>query len=67
MKKWEINCDGWYPYCPICKKEPLYRTPICMNCGTILQADDKDMQRLLKEKPEYYNEVINAYRKQVLQ
>ena len=37
--RWEINCDGYYPYCTNCEYEPPYvagqdmRTPYCPNCG----------------------------------
>jgi len=33
--KWEICCDGYYPYCSNCHKEPQGRemTRYCPNCG----------------------------------
>lgn len=33
--KWNINCDGYYPYCSNCKEEPQGRemTKWCPNCG----------------------------------
>lgn len=33
--RWEINCDGYYPYCSNCKNEPQGRemTLYCPNCG----------------------------------
>ena len=33
--KWNINCDGYYPYCSNCKTEPPSRimTKYCPNCG----------------------------------
>lgn len=33
--KWEICCDGYYPYCSNCHKEPQGRemTKYCPNCG----------------------------------
>ena len=33
--KWEICCDGYYPYCLNCKEEPPGRemTKYCPNCG----------------------------------
>ena len=33
--KWEIDCDGYYPYCPNCGKEPPSgkMTDFCPNCG----------------------------------
>jgi len=32
---WEINPDGYYPYCALCGEEPRggYMTPHCPNCG----------------------------------
>ena len=37
--KWEINCDGWYPYCTVCGEEPNdgKMTPICPKCGAKLK------------------------------
>ena len=33
--KWEICCDGYYPYCSVCKEEPSSgnMTKYCPNCG----------------------------------
>ena len=37
--RWEINCDGYYPYCTNCAYEPPrvpgkdMRTLYCPNCG----------------------------------
>ena len=33
--KWEICCDGYYPYCLHCGREPQGRemTKYCPNCG----------------------------------
>ena len=33
--KWEICCDGYYPYCKRCRNEPQGRvmTQFCPNCG----------------------------------
>lgn len=33
--KWEINCDGYYPYCSNCKTEPKngVMTKRCPECG----------------------------------
>lgn len=33
--KWEINCDGYYPYCTNCNEEPPsgVMTNYCPNCG----------------------------------
>lgn len=38
--RWEISCDGWYPYCPVCKEEPPGRTmtPFCPMCGADLRG-----------------------------
>lgn len=32
---WDISCDGYYPYCSACKKEPPGRemTAYCPACG----------------------------------
>ena len=32
---WDINCDGYYPYCSNCKEEPQggKLSPYCPNCG----------------------------------
>lgn len=32
---WDINCDGYYPYCSDCKEEPQggKLSPYCPNCG----------------------------------
>lgn len=42
--RWEINLDGYYPYCSNCKAEPKSgkMTPACPNCGAKmdLEADD---------------------------
>ena len=66
MKRWEISCDGWYPYCPICKQESFYRTPVCMNCGAILQQNDDDMESMKNNNKQLYDEVMREYRKKTL-
>lgn len=32
---WDISCDGYYPYCSACRKEPPGRemSRYCPNCG----------------------------------
>lgn len=42
--KWEINCDGWYPYCSNCKQEPQGRimTNFCPNCGADMGRGNND-------------------------
>jgi Zn finger protein HypA/HybF involved in hydrogenase expression len=37
---WEINPDGYYPYCSNCKNEPKGRemTDYCPNCGAIMDG-----------------------------
>lgn len=45
IANWEINCDGWYPYCSNCKQEPARaekKLPsICPNCGAYMENTDK--------------------------
>lgn len=38
--KWEINCDGYYPYCSECKNEPMMRglPDFCPNCGADMRG-----------------------------
>lgn len=38
--KWEICCDGYYPYCLHCRREPQGRemTKYCPNCGAKMDA-----------------------------
>ena len=38
---WEINCDGYYPYCTVCGYEPNRDklTEICPQCGSIMDGD----------------------------
>ena len=40
--KWEICCDGYYPYCTNCKTEPQGRemTDYCPNCGAKMDGKD---------------------------
>lgn len=59
MRKWEINCDGWYPYCPVCKQETKYMGPVCTCCGTILEPNERDTERMHKEDPALYEVVMN--------
>ena len=35
VARWEINCDGYYPYCSNCMNEPPGRelTEFCPRCG----------------------------------
>lgn len=39
---WEINPDGYYPYCSNCKSEPKGRemTDYCPNCGARMDGGD---------------------------
>lgn len=61
MKKWQINCDGWYPYCPVCNYESFYRTPICLHCGAILEPNNEDMESMRAKDPETYNYIMQKY------
>lgn len=38
---WEICCDGYYPYCSVCKEEPQGRvmTGYCPNCGAKMDGE----------------------------
>ena len=39
--KWEINCDGYYPYCSNCKEEPKNgaMSDYCPNCGCKMDGE----------------------------
>ena len=39
--KWEICCDGYYPYCKRCRNEPQGRvmTKFCPNCGAKMDEE----------------------------
>lgn len=43
---WEINCDGYYPYCSACRKEPPGRemSRYCPQCGAkmVTRGSDKN-------------------------
>ena len=30
---WDINCDGYYPFCSVCGEAAQHMTPYCPNCG----------------------------------
>ena len=30
---WDINCDGYYPFCSNCGESALKMSPYCPNCG----------------------------------
>ena len=40
--RWEINCDGYYPYCSRCKSEPQghIMTDYCPNCGAKMDLEE---------------------------
>ena len=41
--KWEISCDGYYPYCRKCGKEPPGRemTDYCPSCGARMDGKER--------------------------
>lgn len=38
--EWRINCDGYYPYCPKCMREPESgkMTDFCPHCGADMRG-----------------------------
>lgn len=40
--KWEINSDGYYPYCSLCKTEPKngVMSKYCPECGATMNVTD---------------------------
>lgn len=38
--EWMINCDGYYPYCPKCMREPESgkMTDFCPHCGADMRG-----------------------------
>lgn len=42
--KWDINCDGYYPYCTNCMNEPPGRemTEFCPRCGAYMRGDKNE-------------------------
>ena len=44
--KWEINCDGYYPYCTNCGNEPQVKelTKFCPKCGAMMLNHRVDKQ-----------------------
>ena len=43
--KWEINSDGYYPYCSHCKTEPKngIMTKYCSECGAKMNVNDTNV------------------------
>ena len=41
---WDISCDGYYPYCSACRKEPPGRemTAYCPACGCKMVTRGRD-------------------------
>lgn len=31
---WDINCDGYYPFCSACGESPMKMSKYCPNCGS---------------------------------
>lgn len=47
--KWEISCDGYYPYCKECQYEPPRETGMtdyCPNCGAKMDGEDVQNERV---------------------
>lgn len=42
--RWNINPDGYYPYCSECKEEPKSgkMTRFCQNCGARMDGDTNE-------------------------
>jgi len=42
--KWEINLDGYYPYCQHCKTEPCggAMTKYCPECGARMDGKENE-------------------------
>lgn len=38
--KWEINTDGYYPYCSVCGEEPEHgkMSNYCPHCGAMMKG-----------------------------
>ena len=39
--EWKISCDGYYPYCSVCREEPKggNMTKYCPNCGVKMDME----------------------------
>ena len=50
--KWEINCDGYYPYCSNCGQEPSSGklSPYCPWCGSKMNEEGSFTKEQLKER-----------------
>lgn len=50
--RWEICCDGWYPYCTACGEEPKGRemSNYCPNCGAEMR--EETMYKMDREEGE---------------
>lgn len=42
--KWEIDCNGYYPYCSTCKEEPAngVMSDYCPNCGARMDGETNE-------------------------
>ena len=59
MAHWEINLDGYYPYCSECKTEPKngFMSNFCPHCG----ADMRNPIKSELSEREIYQRAIDVY------
>ena len=39
---WDINCDGYYPFCSHCGESPAKMSKYCPNCGARIITREKE-------------------------